>query len=180
MKVNPFAIFVWRVTAVHMITYFIVGLLAMFVFNYREAFATESLQGFMKPLDSPWVALGPGLQVIRGLLFGLALWPFITIILAPGKGWWKLWFLFVTLGILATFGPAMGSVDGMIYTTVPVGEQLLYLPELFGQSLLLSLGIYYWYKRPFAGYNYVALTLVALILLMSIAGYQAAGMGMGL
>lgn len=167
-------------TALHMITYFLVGVLAMFVFNYREAFASESLQGFMKPLDSPWVALGPALQVLRGLLFGLALWPFRAVFLPPGKGWWQLWLLFIVLGILATFGPALGSVDGMIYTTVPLRQQLLYLPELFGQSLLLSLGIHFWYKRPFPAYNYIALTLVGLIILMGIAGYQAASMGMAL
>lgn len=176
MTTNNFIPFLWRITSLHMITYFMAGVLAMFVFNYKEAFVTGALKGFMQPLDTPMVALGPALQFFRGFIFAVVLWPFKSIFLSRPAGWAKLWLLFVGLGILSTFGPAPGSIDGMIYTMVPVTQQLHFLPELLFQSLLLSLGIYYWSRKPLAAYNYIAIALVALIILLGIAGYQAAGM----
>ena len=164
-------VFIWRVTAVHTITYFIIGLLSMNLLNYKDLFASGNLGLLMKPTDSAIVALGPGLQIIRGLIFSFVLWPFKTIFLSKKYGWLKLWLLFIGLSILATFSPALGSVDGMIYTTIPVKYQLLFLPELLVQSLLLSICLFYWYYKPRKVYNIISVILVALIFLMSIAGY---------
>ena len=171
---KEFNVFIWRLTALHMITYFIIGLLAMSILNYQEVFASGNLGLIMKPLDSPWVALGPGLQVVRGLIFAIALWPFKDIFLLKEKGWIKLWLLFIGLSILSTFGPAIGSIDGMIYTTIPIPLQLTFLPELITQSFLLSYCLYHWYQRPKKAFNILAIVLVSLILLMSTAGFLAA------
>jgi len=166
-----FGIFLWRTTAVHVITYFLVGIIAMNAFNYGNIFTSGNLGSFMKSLDSPWVALGPGLQVFRGLIFALVLWPFKSIFIDEDHGWLKLWVLFIGLSILSTFGPALGSIDGMIYTTIPIKHQLLFLPELLFQSFLLAFLISYWCRKPKKAYNILSIILVSLILLMSIAGY---------
>lgn len=164
-------VFAWRIVAVHTLTYFFIGLLAMNIFNYEAVFATGNLASFMKPIDSPWVALGPGLQILRGLIFAIVLWPFKSVFLNGESGWFKLWLLFIGLSILSTFGPALGSIDGMIYTTVPISQQLLFLPELLIQSLLLSLLVTGWHNKPKKLYNIIAVILLIAILLMSIAGY---------
>ncbi len=148
----------------------------MNLLDYPGLFATNALSGFMKATESRWVALGPGLQVVRGLIFALALWPFKQIFLHEDKGWLKLWLLFVGLGILSTFGPALGSIDGLIYTTVPMYIQASFLPELLLQSLLLSLGLCYWYAHPKKSFNFISVVLLILILLMSLAGFLASEM----
>ncbi len=165
------AIFTWRITAAHTITYFIVGLLAMYLLDYKKIFAAGDLGLFMRPTDSAVVALGPGLQIIRGLIFTLALWPFKSVFLFEEHGWLKLWILFIGLSILSTFGPSMGSIDGMIYTKIPIQQQILFLPELVIQSLLLSFSIFFWYRHPRKSYHIISIFFVALILLMSVAGY---------
>jgi hypothetical protein len=170
-KTDTFGIFLWRLTALHLITYFIVGIIAMNLFSYEHLFSSGNLALLMKPLDSPWVALGPGFQIFRGLVFAIVLWPFKSVFLNTEYGWLKLWLLFIGLSILSTFGPAIGSIDGMIYTTIPIGRQILFLPELFSQSFLLSFGIYYWYRKPKRVFKIISIILVSLILLMSVAGF---------
>ncbi len=175
-QTTSFAVFAWRLIALHTLTYFLVGYIAYTLFDYASLFATDSLAGFMRPTSDPVTALGPAFQWARGLIFALALWPFRDTILVPARGWLNLWLVFVGLGILATFGPAPGSVDGFIYTQVPTATQLIFMPELLVQSLLLSLGLWGWYRRPHKALNWVAAALLGLILMLSIAGYQFLGM----
>jgi hypothetical protein len=59
-----------------------------------------------------------------------------------------MWLLLVVVGIFSTFGPSPGSIEGMIYTTLPLGFQLIGLPEVILQSLLLSVILCYWVKHP--------------------------------
>ena len=171
IKLRPCLEFVWRATAIHMITYFAVGILAMNVLDYENLFVNEHLKGFMRPTGDPVTALGPGLQLIRGLIFGLVLWPFSEVFLNRKAGWLPLWLLLAGLGIFSTFGPAIGSVDGMIYTLIPVREQLVYLPELLLQSFLLALLLWLWYRKPHIAWNILAGLLLALILFLSLVGY---------
>jgi hypothetical protein len=56
--------------------------------------------------------------------------------------------MLVVVGILSTFGPAPGSIEGLIYTTLPVRGQLTGLTEVLLQSLLLSIVTYYWVRHP--------------------------------
>ena len=60
--------FVWRICSAHVIAYFTAGVFAMLFLDYRTHFSSESLALLMRPVSSPWVALGPGLQIFRGLL----------------------------------------------------------------------------------------------------------------
>jgi hypothetical protein len=173
---TSFGIFAWRLIALHTVTYFLAGMVAVSLFDYEHLFASEGLAGFMRPTTDPVTALGPGLQWLRGLIFAVALWPFREVFLPPVRGWLRLWLLFVGLGILATFGPAPGSVDGFIYTRVPPATQVMFMPELLVQSLLLSAGLWGWYRKPVKVLNWIAAVLLALVFLMSIAGYQFLGM----
>ena len=55
-----------------------------------------------------------------------------------------MWIMLVFVGIFSTFGPAPGSIEGFIYTTVPLKGQLAGLSEVLLQSLLLSVVTYRW------------------------------------
>jgi hypothetical protein len=102
-----------------MVTYFAAGLLAFTLLDYKTAFQSEHFACWMRPTTSKWVALGPGLQWIRGLIFALVLYPFRREFLSGDHGWLKLWALLLGLGVLSTYGPAPGSVEGLLYTTIP-------------------------------------------------------------
>jgi len=53
------------------------------------------------------------------------------------------WML-IALGILGTFGPAAGSMEGMIYAPVPIRSQLRGWVEVVPQAVLLSALLCYW------------------------------------
>lgn len=108
--------FVVRVTACHVVTYFVCGLIAYCAFDYAGAFASADLSCYLRPTSSKWIPLGPSLNVIRGLVFALALFPFRRIFLEEPHGWLRLWGLLLGLCILSTATPAPGSVEGLIYT----------------------------------------------------------------
>jgi len=165
-----FGTFCWRVISLHMVTYFIFGILSATLFHYKDLFATETMSLLMKPVTSPWVAAGPMLQVIRGLIFALVLWPIRAVILKERYGWFYLWLLFLGLAILGTAGPSLGSTEGIIYTIIPVKQQLIGLPEVILQTLLFSVLLFYWYKKPLKAWNIINAVLVVLIILMSLAG----------
>ncbi|MFW6135657.1 MAG: hypothetical protein ACOC7N_02420, partial [Chloroflexota bacterium] len=52
-----------------------------------------------------------------------------------------------TVGIFSTFGPASGSIEGLIYITLPIRGQLAGLSGVLLQSLLLSAVTYYWMRH---------------------------------
>lgn len=156
-----------------MVTYFVLGIIAYFLFDYEKLFSGDILQNYMKPTNSRWVVLGPSLQVIRGLIFAIVLWPFRIIILKSNFGWLKLWGLLLGLAILSTSGPSPGSVEGMIYTKISVINQILYLPEIVIQTLFFSWVIYRWYEKPSTVLNIIFIIILALIVFFSIAGFLA-------
>ncbi len=167
MKMKEFATFCWRITSSHVITYFVMGLVASQLLNYQELFETEPFSHFMKPMNSTAIAAGPALQLIRGLIFSLALWVFRDVFLKTKNGWLKLWGLLVGLSILSTTAAGPGSVEGFIYTTIPVEKQVIGYLEVLPQTLLFSLMVYRWYQKPGKVWNIVAGVLVGIILLMS-------------
>ena len=166
-----FSTFFWRVTASHMITYFIMGIIAYTVLDYRSAFETPPLSNLMRPVDSAWVALGPALQVFRGLVFSMALWFFKENFLFNKYGWLKLWGLLIGLSIMSTVGAAPGSIEGFIYTTIPFHTQLKGYLEVLPQTLLFSLLVYFWYDRPGRWWNIVSAILVIIIISLSLMGF---------
>jgi hypothetical protein len=162
--------FFWRITSCHMVTYLVAGIFASTLLNYKDFFMKTMLSSFMRPIDSPWVAAGPSLQVIRGLLFALILWPIRNTFLEAKKGWLKLWLLLIGLAILGTAGPSPGSLEGIIYTKLPIQYHLWGLPEVIIQTMLFSLAIVYWYKKPIRVWNVLMIIAIILIILMSVAG----------
>jgi len=165
---KEFGTFFWRITSAHIITYFLAGLFAYQLLNYQELFETLPFSAFMKPMSSWSVAAGPGLQLIRGLIFSVALWTFREVFLNTKYGWLKLWGLLVGLSILSTTAAAPGSVEGFIYTTIPINKHIVGYLEVMPQTLLFSLIVYYWYKKPKKAWNIISIVLVSIIILFGI------------
>ena len=79
---------VGKTIVTHTVTYFAMGLPASTVFDYKKLYADTALRLLMRQTTDPLVMSGPLFQPIRGFLFG----------------------------ILGPFGPAPGSIEGVICT----------------------------------------------------------------
>jgi hypothetical protein len=169
-KKHSFLTFSWRIIAIHTISYFIAGIFALLFMDYRVLFGSELFSLLMRPFDSPWIAAGAGLQVFRGIIIALVIYPFRTIFLSGKKGWLKLWLLILGLSAFSTIGPTPGSFEGLIYTIFPIQYHFLVLPETLLYTFLFSFSICYWYKNPKKIWNILSIVLTIAIILMSVAG----------
>jgi hypothetical protein len=122
----------------------------------------------MRPTSSPWVAAGPALQLVRGTLFAMVLWPLAEALLA--RSWLLLWGLLVGLAIFGTAGPAPGSLEGAWFTRLPLWLHAVGLPEVLLQTAMFSLLLVGWCRRPAGWVNFASIAAVALIVLMSLLG----------
>jgi hypothetical protein len=149
---NPTQPTLWQVViktiVTHTVTYFIFGLLASTLFRYGSLYADTQLNLLMRQLNDPLVMAGPLLQPIRGALFGFVFFLLREIVFNRKRGWLVLWLVLLVIGILGTFGPTPGSLEGMIYTVLPISIQLLGLPEVVLQALAMSVVLYYWVNHP--------------------------------
>lgn len=137
-----------KTAVAHTVTYFIMGILAATFLDYAERFARPEMACWMRQLDDPLIMAGPLFQPFRGLIFALAFYPLREIFFAKKNGWLIMWWTLVGLGILSTFGPPPGSIEGMIYTRIPITDQLIGWLEVVPQALLLSVILFYWVNHP--------------------------------
>jgi hypothetical protein len=107
------------------------------------------------------------LQIFRGLIFSIALWFFKEQFLHKTYGWLKLWGLIIALSVLSTTGPSPGSIEGMIYTKIPLKTQLSGYIEVLPQTLLFSWVVFYWYEKPKKLWNILSIILVSIITILS-------------
>jgi hypothetical protein len=177
MESLRFATLVFKTVVVHTVTYFVAGILAYNLGDYEKTFSEPPLSSFMRPTTDPIVMAGVLFQPIRGLIFAAALFPLREVLFTRPNGWLILWWLLVAVGILSTFGPAPGSVEGLIYTVIPPSSQILGLWEVLLQSLLLSALLCYWVRHPQKRYlNWTLPAAFVLVMLLPILGLLAAGL----
>jgi len=130
----------------HTLTYFLMGMLAAHFLNYAALMARPD--SGMRQITDPWVMAGPLFQPLRGLVFALVFYPFRERLFGRKNGWLLMGWMLIALGILSTFGPASGSIEGMIYTPTPIRFQLRGWLEVVPQALLLSALLCYWVNQP--------------------------------
>jgi hypothetical protein len=174
MKPLSFGTFVWRVVAAHMLTYFACGLIASILFDYRTLYAETDLRHLMRGTGTAWVAAGPSLQFIRAAVLAIVLWPIADRIVQSTRGALVLYGLMVGLAVFGTAGPSPGSLEGLLYTTLPVSIHAIGLPEVIVQTGAFSFLLVIWHRRPARWMNVVALVGIVLIVLMGAAGVLAA------
>lgn len=165
--------FVWRICSAHVIAYFTAGVFALLFLDYRTHFSSESLALLMRPVSSPWVALGPGLQIFRGVLIALALLP-VRGFLYGKNGFLKLAWLVLGLSFISTIGPTPGSFDGYIYTILPVQYHLGGIPEAVLYTALFAGILAFWHKSGKRYVTTLSIVPVAVIVLFSVMGFLGA------
>ncbi len=164
-----------KAVIVHTITYFVAGVLAYTLGDYGTTFSQPPLSYSMRPTSDPWVMAGPLFQPVRGVIFALAFYPLRKALFAERSGWLTLWWLLLALGVLSTFGPAPGSVEGLIYTVLPPLAQMLGLWEVLLQSFLLSVVLFYWVNHP--GKQWLSWTLgivFSILMILTLLGLLSA------
>ena len=155
----------------HTVTYFIMGLLASTFFEYGRLYAETSLSLLMRQISDPLVMAGPLFQPIRGALFGIVFFLLRDTLFGRKNGWLVMWITLVVIGILSPFGPSPGSIEGMIYTTLPMELHLTGLPEVLLQALILSALLFYWVNHPEKKWlNWVMGIVFVLMLLLPTLG----------
>jgi hypothetical protein len=132
----------------HTLTYTFMGVLALTFLNYAEEFSRPEVATWMRQTSDPIVMAGPLFQPIRGLVFAAVFYPLRGVLFGKKNGWLVMWWLLVGLGILSTFGPTPGSLEGMVYTTIPILGQMRGWLEVVPQALLFSLLLWYWVRHP--------------------------------
>jgi hypothetical protein len=135
-----------RTIVCHSLTYFMMGALAFHFLNYADLLSRPN-SGF-RPITDPWLMAGPLLQPLRGLIFALVFYPLRECLFGKKYGWLLMGWMLIALGILSTFAAPPGSIEGMIYTTVPIRFQLRGWLEIVPQALLLSALLCYWVNHP--------------------------------
>lgn len=172
MKQLSFLNVALKTVSVHTVTYFIIGLLSFMFLDYGAKYADPIVSNFMRQTDHPLVAAGPLFQILRGLLFGIVFYILRETIFLHKRGWLTLWLLLLVVGVLSPFGAAPSSIEGMIYTVLPVWFHFAGFPEVFIQSGLLAFLITYWINNPgkkWLGWLFgISMTLVVLLSLLGV------------
>jgi hypothetical protein len=164
-----------RTIVTHTVTYFAVGVAALVLLDYPTLIAETALGLSVRPLSHPMVMAGPLLQPVRGLLFGLVFYMLREPFFARKKGWLAMWMVLAALGILGTFGAPPGSLEGVIYTVLPLSLHLKLLPEVLVQSLLLALVLFHWVNhRGVKWLNWVMGAAFVVVLLLPTLGLVVA------
>ncbi|HAE59826.1 MAG TPA: hypothetical protein DCG54_10065 [Anaerolineae bacterium] len=164
-KITLFGLII-KTSVVHTITYFLMGLLAYAFLGYAERFAEADMASWMRQTSDPIVMAGPLFQPLRGIIFALAFYPLREILFGRKNGWLTMGWLLVALGILSTFGPTPGSIEGMIYTILPISGQLTGWLEVIPQALLLSAILHYWVNHPEKKWLNWALGIVFFVMML--------------
>lgn len=142
-----FFTFAFRVIIAHTLTYFIFGIIMSNVFDYGEIFKMEIIRDYMIPMSEHNIVLGPFMQPIRGLIFAIGLWPLRGFLIEQKRGWLILWGLLVTIGILSTPAAAPSSIEGMLYSKIPMWYHLMGFPEIVLQTLVFSIWLVWWERQ---------------------------------
>jgi hypothetical protein len=141
-----FPILATKTAVCHALTYFCVGALAYHFLHYADIL--NDPHSGMRPTTDPLLLFGPALQVVRGVLFASVFYPFRQVLFERKNGWLLMAWMLIGLGILGTFAAPPGSLEGYIFTTVPVLKQMRSYLEIVTQAVLLSVLLCYWVRHP--------------------------------
>jgi hypothetical protein len=166
-----------KTALVHTVTYFLVGLLSFIFLDYTAKYADPTVSQLMRQTNDPLVAAGPAFQLVRGFLFGIVFYALRDLVFPNKRGWLILWLVLVVVGILAPFAAAPSSIEGMLYTVLPMWFHFANFPEIFIQSALLAWLTHYWVnhsEKKSLGWVMGGITVI--VVLMSLLG-ALAGLG---
>ena len=170
-RINPKK-YLWQMMYSHTMAYCFAGFIGLFV--YQELFDREIISSYLRSADDPVVALGPILQLLRGLIIGLVILPIRKVFFEEKNGLLKLGLLFIGLSLISTIGPVISSFEGFIFLTMPhkyhfwgYPEAIIYVFLFIG---ILKLSIKFEHKKITTILSVVIIIMIGLI---SILGFMS-------
>jgi hypothetical protein len=138
----------YRTIITHSVTYFLIGILASVFLGYSERMLRPDIAPIIRQITDPVLMVSPWIQPIRALLLAIVFYLLKDVLFNPKNGWLVMWIMLVVLGILAPFGASWGSIEGMIFFSLPIVDHIAGWPEVFLQTLLLSTILTSWVNHP--------------------------------
>lgn len=139
--------YIGRFSLIHVITYVIAGIIFMKLQNYSGAFSSSEKFTSFRPLDSPIVRASALFQFLRGSLFAVLLYPFYDTIINSKYGWVMLFGILWGFTFIGAVSASPGSIEGLIYTEIPLTEHLVGIPEVTIQMLAFSWLFFKWERK---------------------------------
>lgn len=128
----------------HTLTYTLVGLLTFYLLHHTAFMSGPGSR--LEPARRLWVLLV--FQPLRGVLFSTVFYPLRSVLFGQRFGWLVMGWMLVAFGILGTFAPASGSLEGLIFSTTSPLAQLRGWLEIVPQAVLLSILLCVWVDHP--------------------------------
>lgn len=133
---------------VHSVTYFLSGIIFSLVFNYAARMQRPDIAPIIRSQSDLIFQAGVLFQPIRAALLAVVFYLLRDSLFGKKRDWLIMWVLLVVLGILTPFGASWGSIEGMIFFNFPLWDHIVGWPEVFAQTLLLSVILTYWVDHP--------------------------------
>ncbi|MCL2244983.1 MAG: hypothetical protein FWC03_11040 [Treponema sp.] len=169
---NNIGKYLWQMAYSHAIAYCLAGFIGLFV--YQELYDREIVSSYLRSADDPVVALGPILQLLRGLIIGLVILPVRKVFFEEKNGLLKLGLIFIGLSLLSTIGPVISSFEGFIFMTMPLKYHFWGYPEAIIYVFLfigiLKLSIKFEHNKIT---TLLPVMIIIMIGLISILGFMA-------
>ena len=102
----------------------------------------------IRQITDPILIVSPWIQPIRALLLAIVFYLLKDVLFNPKNGWLVMWIMLAVVGVLSPFGASWGSIEGMIFFSLPIVDHIVGWPEVFLQTLLLSTILTYWVNHP--------------------------------
>lgn len=87
-------------------------------------------------------------QPLRAALLAVVFYLLREVLFGKRRGWLIMWCTLAVLGILTPFSASWGGIEGMIFFNLPIWDHIVGWPEVFAQTLLLSIILTYWVDHP--------------------------------
>ena len=166
MNKYPFSSIIYKTTVIHTVTYFVIGVLSFLFLDYGARYADPSVAVALRQTNHPLVTAGPLFQVLRGILFGIGFYVLRDLIFPKPRGWLTLWLVLLIIGIFSPFSSAPGSIEGVVYSTLPMWFHLMSLPELIIQSFLLAFLTHYCVNHPEKRWLTISLAILFMMIVL--------------
>jgi hypothetical protein len=151
MMDNPqpsFRSILYRTIISHTVTYFATGVIAAILLDYTSRMLRPDIAPIIRKITDPILIASPLFQPFRAALLAMAFYLLRDVLFSNRKGWLNLWCVLVVIGILTPFSASWGGIEGMIFFNLPIWDHIRGWPEVFSQTLLLSVILTYWVDHP--------------------------------
>ena len=147
----------------HTVTYFTTDIVVSILFGYATRMIRPDVAPIIRKITDPILMAGPLFQPFRAALLAIVFYLLRDVLFSNRKGWLIMWCMLVVIGILTPFSASWGGIEGMIFFNLPIWDHIVGWPEVFVQTLLLSVILTYWVEHPKSKYLH-AILLVGFIL----------------